>query len=113
MFGPISATYVILSFHHTCGLTKGLGGARSEPQDAHPPEDVARCEATHASSKMERAQREREREREIKNGAPPVGRQESGEWIRPSDRGPPARGKMRVLVLIKCQFHAPICRVNV
>jgi hypothetical protein len=74
MFGPISATYVILSFHRTCGLTKGLGGARSEPRDAHPPEDVARCEATHASSKMERAQRERLRERSKMEHRPSGGR---------------------------------------
>jgi hypothetical protein len=42
MFRPILVSYMILSFHHAHSLKQGLGGARSELQDANLPEDVAR-----------------------------------------------------------------------
>jgi hypothetical protein len=85
MFEPVSAAYVILSFDRANGLAHGLGGARSRPRDAHPLEDVARQEASHASSGMVWARRERERS----------GLRRSGEWIPPLDLGPPVRGKRR------------------
>jgi hypothetical protein len=62
MFGPISAAYTILSFHHAHALVQGPRGTHTEPRDAHPLEDAARQDASHASSGMERAHTERERE---------------------------------------------------
>jgi hypothetical protein len=60
--GPISVAFMILSFHCARDLMQGLGGGRSEPRDADPPEDAARREAKRASHGETWAQRERERE---------------------------------------------------
>jgi hypothetical protein len=59
--GPISVAFMILSFHCARDLMQGLGGGRSEPRDADPPEDAARREAKRASHGETWAQRERER----------------------------------------------------
>jgi hypothetical protein len=55
MFGPISAAYTILSFHHTRDLAQGLEDGHSEPWDVNSPEDVARREVKHTFNEKAQA----------------------------------------------------------
>jgi hypothetical protein len=92
MLGPILAAFTILSFHCARDLMQGLGGGRSEPRDADPPEDAARREAKCASDGETRAQRERERTQCA------TGRVEKGCGVDtppPLDLGPPTRGQRK------------------
>jgi hypothetical protein len=60
--GPISTTFVILSFHYASDLAQGLGGGCDESWDADPPADAMGWEARHASSGDMQACEERKRD---------------------------------------------------
>jgi hypothetical protein len=59
MFGPISAAYVILYFHHAHSLAQGLEGMRSELGGANLLEGMARREENHAYNEEMRARKKR------------------------------------------------------
>jgi hypothetical protein len=63
MFGPISVSYAILSYHCTHILAQGLGGACNELWDANLLEDTVRREVSRASNEKMWAWGERERAR--------------------------------------------------
>jgi hypothetical protein len=89
MFGPVSAAYEILSFHHAHGLAQGLEGARSESRYANLPADAARREADHAFNEKMRTQKERRQAPSTAKERRSIGR------IPPLNLGPQVRRKRR------------------